>query len=423
MDIGLGAKRSRRYRATAVDVERASSRVLAVVGPLAEIDDEHICAVLAGATDCSPPTRVGLVPRSDTPLWNYESRDWRKAVTHRADLDTTNLGELVTQVHSRPGTRKPLEVLICGNYLVVDYSHALGDGLLGAVLLALLGGADGVHPAMLAKDLSKWAIWTAALRHFVLNPVNALRVLSLRRTNNEVVQPTGANRIADWESARCGFTALIEPATLAELRSWASRRYPGMSCASLTVALLAAALRDEGIEVDERVTVLVDCRRYLAARHRESQGNLAAGIPIRVPAGSSPLDVRRQMRKAIEARRPFARLVIAEVKARLMGGSMAADRRPGADDVDVPDRVRLTVSDLGRLRILEGLRWKTNAQLPSASAYVETDGPDAIDIEVTELLGAQSVTASFCSKMIPPSVIATAFKRMCDDPFGVLESL
>ncbi|MDX1887051.1 hypothetical protein [Mycolicibacterium sp. 120270] len=314
-------------------------------------------------------------------------------------------------------------MLICGNYLVVDYSHALGDGLLGAVLLALLGGADGVHPAMLAKDLPKWAIWTAALRHFVLNPVNALRVLSLRRTNNEVVQPTGANRIADWESARCGFTALIEPATLAELRSWASRRYPGMSCASLTVALLAAALRDEGIEVDERVTVLVDCRRYLAARHRESQGNLAAGIPIRVPAGSSPLDVRRQMRKAIEARRPFARLVIAEVKARLMGGSMAADRRPGADDVDVPDRVRLTVSDLGRLRILEGLRWKTNAQLPSASAYVETDGPDAIDIEVTELLGAQSVTASFCSKMIPPSVIATAFKRMCDDPFGVLESL
>jgi hypothetical protein len=408
------------YRASAIDIERASSRVLALVGPVADISEDHICEVLTQAAESSPTVHIALNPRTDCRYWDYRSRDWRQAVTRRSDLDTTDLGQLLIQIHNRPGMPNPLEVLICGDYLVVDYSHGLGDGRLGAMLpAALLGRDEAARVASLSKRLPSSALWAALLRHFALHPSKAGKVLRLRKSNKQAPLESGGRRITDWESAKHSAMAHMEGGVVAELRDWTSSRFPGTTAAAATVAVVAAALRAEGVEVDEQVTMLVDCRRYFGRQHRDCHGNFVVGIPIRVPPGSSPSEVGGQMRQAIDSGRPLARLIVAEAKARLARPTGP----PASRHCDVPDRIRLTISDLGRLTIFDHLRWRTGAQPPQAAAYVEPDGPDAIDLEVTEIFGVRTFTASFCSKMIAQSVIETAFKRMCEDPVRILRTI
>jgi hypothetical protein len=419
VDIASGTEKVGRYLATGIDIERASSRVLALVGPLADISEKYMAAVLAEAAECVPTARLALDPRPASRSWSYRRRDWREVIVRRHDLDTADLGQLLTDIGNRPGDRLPLEVVICGDYLIVDYSHALGDGKLGAMLLALLGNDGALRPESLAPSIPRHAPWKALIRHFAMHPSRARDVMRLRKTNQQALAKVGDLRAENWESARRGMTAYMEPATVAEFRSWSAPRFPDSSSASLTVALLAESLRTHGVVVDEHVTILVDCRRYFEPQYQAGHGNFAVGIPILVPAGSSPTDVRRQMREAIESGRPLARLGVAELKARLGRPEVPAP----AEQADVPDRVRLTVSDLGRLTVVENLHWKAKAQPPRVAAYVETDGPDAVDVEVTELLGGRTFTASYCSEMLASSTIEAAFKRMCDDPFAVLRSL
>ncbi|MGV0835523.1 hypothetical protein [Mycolicibacterium thermoresistibile] len=398
-------------------MELASSRVLALVGPVADLSVDRICAVLEEAAASSPTAHITLWPTTDHRRWNYRSRDWRQLVSVRPDLDTGDLSRLLIEVRHRPGVRAPLEVLICGDYLVVDYSHGLGDGTLGALLPAVLLGYDAGATALSAR-LPRWAPVPALLRHFALRPRRVGQLMRMRRSGPpaHAVHPTRC--ITDWESARRSVTAYMDAGAVAELRAWTSVHCPDATNAAVTLTLLTAALRSAGVPLDEEITVLVDCRRYLGPENRGRHGNFAVGIPIHAPPGCAPDSIATQLRAAIESGRPLARLCVAELKARLDRSGPPRRTR----HVDVGDRVRLTVSDLGRLTLFDHVRWRSGGAPPQAIAYVEPDGPDAIDLEVAELLGARTFTASFCAKMVDPTVLETAFRRMCEDPVGILRA-
>ena len=411
--------RTPRYWASAIDIERASSRVLAVVGPVADLSVDRIAAVLADAAASSPTAHIALSPRSDRRRWVYRVRDWRRVVSVRPDLDTADLGRLLMQLRDRPGGRSALEVLICGDYLVVDYSHGLGDGRLGVLLPAvLLGDRRPGAAELLAPSLPRWAPVPALFRQFALHPRRALAVLRMRKSGRRAVPERGTGRITDWESARRSVTAYMEPRAVAALRAWTSAHFPGATAAAATVTLLSAALRMEGVRVDDEVTILVDCRRYLRPRHRDGHGNFAVGIPIHAPRAATPSSIGTQMRMALESGRPLARLSVAEVKARVA----RPNPPPEPDQGGSPDRVRLTVSDLGKLRPFDHIRWKAGDAPPQAIAYVESEGPGAMDLEVTEVCGGRTFTASFSATMVEPAVVANAFQRMCEDPVGVLRA-
>lgn len=240
----------------------------------------------------------------------------------------------------------------------------------------------------------------------------------MRNSGARPVADGDSRRITDWRSARHSVTAYMEPAAVASLHAWTASHFPDTPAAASTVTLLAAALRAEGVRVDDEVTILVDCRRYLRPRQRGGHGNFAVGIPIYAPPESTPSTIGTQIRAALEAGRPLARLSVAEVKARLA----TKTAHPCAPHLEVPDRVRLTVSDLGKLRPFDHIRWKAGDAPPQAIAYVESEGPDAMDLEVTEVCGGRTFTASFSATMVEPAVVANAFQRMCEDPVGVLRA-
>jgi hypothetical protein len=222
-------------------------------------------------------------------------------------------------------------------------------------------------------------------------------------------------RIEYWESAKCSVGAYLNPASVDRLRAWAKDNCAGATTASVTVALWMAALRAEGVRIDDRVMILINCRRYLRDGYRTTQGNFAVGIPIAIPRSGSPKVIAALVRRVIDSGWPLAILGMAEVSSLV--------RRPPAQEesraVVVPDRLRLAVSDLGRLTMFDGLTWRTGRP-PQFAAYLEPDGPDALTLLVDEMAGGRTFTASFCSKMIDPSVVESALARMCDDPVGLV---
>lgn len=407
-----------RYRSTALDRALAPARTVATVGPIEGLSADRLGTILDAVARCSPVPRSMLIPEGGRRRWDYDTTTSDHVVTSRPDLDTDDQAALVTAVRNRPGPRRPLEVIVCGDHLVLDYSHGVGDGQLGILGLAVLAGGDESRAPILAAGLPSTAVWTAAWRHYRSRPSALADVVRLRKQHKQFdVGRDGEplRRIDHWQSAKCSVGAHLDASRVEDLRAWTKRCRPGATTASVTVALWMAALRAEGVRIDDRVMILINCRRYLGDAYRTAQGNFAVGIPIVMPPSGSPEDIARLTRRVIDSGWPLAILGMAELTSAL--------HRPQAseatDVVDVPDRLRLAVSDLGRLTAFDGVTWKPGRP-PQFSAYLEPDGPDALTLLADDLSGGRTFTASFCSEMIAPSVVSGALQRMCADPIGLL---
>lgn len=414
------SNRPTRYRPTANDCATALERVVTVLGPVAGLDVGRVRELLnrAGASD--PATRITLVPRVGSRTWEYRALDTDQAVFTLPDIDTSDLGKLLTEIGNRPGERQPLEVFICGEYLVVDYPHGIGDGRFGVTLLAALASGKDEIACSLVKALPSYAAWLALGRHLVAHPASIRDVLTLRRENAEIVKTHGriadTRQITDWKTSTHCETAFMEPESVSQLRTWASSYAAGSTTASVTVALWTAALRSEGVRTDERAVMLIDCRRYLSGEYKGAHGNFAVGMPI--PLHPSPSEITRNVRQVIDSGWPAATLAYAEVTSWLT--RRTEPPRSGLNEV--PDRLRLVVSDLGRLAIDDKVTWANGQRHPQHAAYLEPDGPDAITLLVSEVAGGRTFTASFCTEMVEPGVIKRALNRMNTDPVGVLEA-
>lgn len=409
------------YRSTALDRALAPARTVVVVGPVAGLDEEAMRAVLRTAQNSSPTPRIALEPRTDSRVWGYGDQ-LDKRVATRDDLDTSDLGRLVTEIRRTVEPDGSLQVLICGDYVVVSYSHGVADGQLGVLLPAMLTTGDTASAPSVARGLEPSAIWTALWKHYRANPTALKHFWNLRK-EHKVATPGGRQRrIRDWRASTVSFSAYLEPDELNRLRRWAKTTWPAATSASITVAMWLAALRDEGVEVDDKVMILMNCRRYLDPEYAALHGNFAVGIPLRLPGCPSPETVAAVTRSVIDSGWPIAILGMAEIKARKPGSKDPAPDEP-SDGVVVGDRIRAAVSDVGRLRGYESHPWVPGSRPPQLSAYLEPDGPDAVPLLVSELAGGQTLTASYCTQMVEPGVIESAVRRMCSDPIGLLETM
>lgn len=410
---------SPRYRSTALDRALAPARTVVAVGPIADLDPTAMRSVLRTAQNSSATPRLALVPQLDQREWGY-SNDLDQVVTIVDHVDTSDLGRLVTEIRTRPEPTGALHVMICGDYIVVDYSHGIADGQFGVILPALLSTGDTARADLVASNLKPTAVWSALWKHYRAEPAAVKDFWRLRREHKTTTDPGVQRTIRDWHAATRSYSGYLSPTEVTRLRSWAKAVWPGATSASTNVALWLAALHAEGVPVDDRVMILINCRRYLGPEHATTQGNFAVGIPIRLPGLPSPSTVAGITRDILESGWPVAILAMAEVKARLPGRGATPGEPP--DGVVVGDRIRAAVSDVGRLRIYEPHPWVPGDRPPQLSAFIEPDGPDAVPLLVSELAGGQTFTASFCTEMVERSVIESAVDRMCSDPIGLLQA-
>ncbi|WP_315770908.1 hypothetical protein [Rhodococcoides kroppenstedtii] len=413
------------YASTQLDRTFAPARTIAVLGPTTGLDADAVRAALTAARTASPTSRIALDPRADQRIWAYrDDIAGGIAVTDRPDLPTDDLGELMNLVRDRGGPRLALEVVLCGDYVAVDYSHGVGDGQFGVLLLAV-AAADpdgGLAPTLapaLPSDATRRALW----RHYRENP-RALR--DLRRVRAEHARPDTADdgvptrTVDNWAKTKTCRAEFMTPEVSAALEAWAREHAPGATAASVTVALVNAALRAEQVVLDDHVMILFNCRRYLAEEDRTGHGNFAIGIPVRIGAGATPGLVATVMKDVIDSGWPLAVLGVAGAKSALTRHRAA----PAADDagpITVPDRLRLAVSDLGNVTSLyRHLHFADDGRPAQMTATLEPDGPDGITVLVSRLNKGRTLAATFCADMIDPDVVTRALRRACLDPVALL---
>lgn len=416
---------SPRYRATAMDRVFADSRIVALTGPSTGQGADAARSTLASAQSSSGASRVALEPRSDSSSWRYRTDLASTNIDRLLDADTNDLGRLLTDIRHRSGGRDTLDVLIRGNYMAIDYSHGIGDGQMGVMLLAALSNdRDGSRGPALAVSLPPNATWQALRRHYRAHPAALRQFWQLRNTHKPRPTPDGERPevIEDWESgnvSRCGY---MRPEIVRKLEQWRKAEAKGATSASVSVALWTAALRAENVDVDDHVTILFNSRRYLGPEYAGAHGNFAVAIPLHLPATSSPADIAHTMRAVIDSGWPIAVLGMSEIKDRI--ASVRA--RPGRSETGSPAtagrRFRVAVSDLGRLPMFDHVEWSGESGPPQLAASLDPDGPDGSTMLISELGGGRTYTASFCRKFLEPDIIDAALHRLCNDPVGLLDN-
>ncbi|MGB3770917.1 MAG: hypothetical protein WBA00_07230 [Rhodococcus sp. (in: high G+C Gram-positive bacteria)] len=412
------------YPSTELDRTFAPAQTLAVIGPVVGLDEDAARAMLSAAENASPTARIRLDARPDQRHWPYRSDIASgTAVSSRPDLATDDLGELMDRVRARSGKRAPVEIVLCGDYAVVHYSHGVGDGQLGVTLVGAAAGDPGFAMARsLAPSLPSDAIRSAVRRHFSANP-SALRDFWRLRAHHkkrpdDAASPT--RELTNWEASKTTRAAYMSADRVAELRAWSAEHAPDATSASVSVALMVAALRAEGVDLDEHVMILFNCRRYLDEKHRAGHGNFAIGIPLLLPKAPSPGAVAAIMRQVIDSGWPIAVLALADVKATLKRHRVRPAPVVGENTITVSTRPRLAVSDLGNLRLYDHLNWRDDGRPRQMTAALEPDGPDGISILISQVQGARTYSASFVGAMIDPAVVERALARACSDPVSLL---
>ncbi|WP_068147388.1 hypothetical protein [Rhodococcoides corynebacterioides] len=414
-----------RYASTPLDRTFVPARSIAVLGPITGVTVDAVRGVLTAARSASPTPRIALDPRADQRIWTYrDDIAGGVAVTARPDLPTDDLGELMNRIRERDGARLPVEVVLCGDYVAVDYSHGVGDGQFGTLLVGVVAGdPDGTLAPTLAPALPTDATRRALWRHFRENPRAARDLLRVRA---EHARPDTADEglptrtVDNWVKTKTCRAEFMPPEVSAALEAWAREHAPGATAASVTVALVNAALRAEQVALDDHVMILFNCRRYLAERDRAGHGNFAIGIPVRLGAGATPGLVATVMKDVIDSGWPLAVLGASEAKSALTRHRIA----PVADDtgpVTVPNRLRLAVSDLGNLTgLYRHLDFEHDDRPVQMTATLEPDGPDGITVLVSRLNKGRTLAATFCADMIDPDVVTRALRRACLDPVALL---
>ncbi len=418
------------YRATAMDRVFADSRIIAVTGP-SRLDPDGTRRTLSAAENASATPRLALEPDPDEPTWAYRN-DLKNDVAIMDHLETDDLGHLLTAIRQRPGHRNSLHVLICGDYLAVDLSHGIGDGQMGVQMLGTFSSdPDGSRAHGLAVALPPNATWQALRRHYGAHPAALRQFWALRTTHKRRPETSeSTRRIEDWESAKVSTSRHMSPQNVAALRTWAKTHFPGATAASVSVALWSAALRAENVDVDDRIMVLFNSRRYLDPEHHGAHGNFAVGIPLRFPADTSPAAIADTMRQVIDSGWPIAILGMSELKdaissrrGRTATNSITTNSSTTPSITEVPHRLRLAVSDLGKLPMLDHLDWCDDGRPPQFAASLDPDGPDGITMLISEVAGGRTYTASYCSKFVDEDTVESALRRLCDDPLPLLQKL
>ncbi|MEH3156378.1 MAG: hypothetical protein PGN29_13905 [Gordonia paraffinivorans] len=409
------------HRPSALDRALAHTRNIAVFGPVPDLDRELLTVRLRSIAADVP--RLRLDPFSADGTWTrrtdtlvVEDIDAPAPPGDLPDVPGAQLGVIAT--HLRQHDPVPLRVAVCADHLVVDHSHGLGDGRLAPALQAvLLDSAPPAVHAALAHDAPSGSVRRALADQVLRHPRRLAEVRRLRAENSRtetVSEPTAL------DPARVRTISItVAPDRIAALRERISTM-DGASDASSTVAIWVAALRRAGVATDEVVQVLVDCRRYLR-RGDAGMGNLAIALPIRMPAPVTPASVRRRVRAATESAWPLAVLGINATRARLHRG--IPDPAPeSATPVRTSPHVRLSVSDIGRLPIFDGVVPPPPAAPPQLGAGIDPDGPEALTLLVSETGGARTLSATFHTDVIDARAVHAALVDISRDPVAVLET-
>ncbi len=416
------------YKATAMDMLRSDSRLIGGLGPADFGGIERVRARLRKLGSAGPAARLGLRVTPSTQQWTYEPDAICADVKSAPPITAAGIADALVELSSTASAEVPLRGRLAGEYLLLDLSHGLSDALLPVELYAYLAdpSEDPPLPTWATAPVVKSPLPRAFSSWAVRNPCKVGAVLAGRlRASRPASTATGAETTAEttavprripWTRSPAVATATSRPGAPTALRNWRDRNAPEVSVASMLCGSVANAMAAQGISVAQSLTFLFDCRRYLPTSDLVL-GNFAVGIDFHRLDPASPRAVHRAVAHAIENGRPLAAGALSALSYLRTRAALPAT---AVDSAPVNADSRLTFSDIGRIRQLDGIAWTAEPEKSQFYPLSEPALPDSIVITSMHVRDTFQVSASFHGNVFDVETVQSALDVALSDPIAML---
>jgi hypothetical protein len=359
---------------------------------------------LATIAAAGPHTRVGLNPRPGRRMWRYDP-DVTVPVHRLPDAVTNDAAAVLEHVRRRPGYHAPLEVHVSQRVIALDVDHGLGDGHFGVdLILALFAHSLGGTSTWVTDDETPLAL-PLALAHTFAHPAR-LRMLWKYAAGLRAAQAgdpnTASGERVPWSPSPSVLIARVDADAEAAVNEWRHAHLDKSGSAAVWLYLVRQALLAAGLRMTGRVTVAIDCRRYVP-RPRTVNGNFIFGVDIPLAVDERLPTTIARLRELTEAAVPLAAVGAVSARALLPHGRRPSGPSPcvGAAPADV------MYTDMGNLTVLEDLPWHGDDER-LATALIDPAGPHSVTILNARLGAARTVAVSFHDNCVDRRVIETA---------------
>lgn len=407
----LRRRQSDTVRVAPLDVQHSNRRSAVVVGPVRLPSLDELTTRFLSMAAVGPETRVGLEPSTTSARWRYAPQAVGGAVAETVLPAGADPITLLSTVRRGPGGG--IRVLTADDYLVIDFSHGLGEvPLLHTVIDVLFGNAD---PA----DRRLWEPYRQCTRPLLTAGVRAIglgpqRLLPLWRQHRRYVHAplkhveTEVPDAVDIAPSPATRIARISASEVAELRAQRDSMLPGVSMFAIYTHALYEALAEAGFDIDATITLPFDVRRYLPRGH-DTLASFSAGLDFVLDREAGPRRLHTQMAAANSMARPVANLIASTLKSR------AAMRSGHTDTWSVParPRMRLLHSSIGT--IPRSGQWPFTDPA-EARVLVASDpaGPGGVTVTTSTVTGALWMTAEFHDSLFDAERVGIALDSVAE---------
>ncbi|MFT4087024.1 MAG: hypothetical protein QM658_07670 [Gordonia sp. (in: high G+C Gram-positive bacteria)] len=397
-------------RASVLDRMHAGARSTGVIGPIALPTAEVAAQRLRVFAELGPASRIALRPDPSASRWGHHPDDLLAAVR------TLPAPTAPEDLFAHADATVPLRLSIAGDYLLTEHDHGLGDVQLALVAaLMAAGGLDGRDQELLRSvDPRRAGLITAVARTYGTRPSRAIATLQQIRVRSTDASSTSSaatmtRRDVQGDPMRTR-TAFVERDQLAALR--ASRRSGGPSAKTLMMCGLVRAFREAGVDLDDRISIPVDLRRYLAAS-KNPLANMVAAVEFAYLPDEDPAVLHERVAQAVAAGRPVAAAVRSSLAGRrALAAGPAVDESPAE-----PPRPAILISGVHDLPLFHRFDWLSDDQrtlMMRAAPY----GGTGLTVITAELSGRLTLTTTFDSGWHDPNVISAALHAFAADPIA-----
>ncbi|WP_415975827.1 hypothetical protein [Rhodococcus sp. 077-4] len=419
------------YTVHETDVALAGNWTVVALGPIDHGGVAGIRRALRTAMSIGPAARLGLLPDRTSRRWRYDPERLLRAVRQDSPITEDEYDSAMADVLSTHDQAEPISIVVRGDHVVFYMDHGIGDGQMIINIshtLADVTARHGIVPQWATAARTDRPLAVATLRCFGSDPRRLLRLLRSRlrppareldlRTKGAATVDGSTNRLVASPSITSSVCVVADAATIEcthELTRWRDAHRPGQSISILFFAALDAALRSQGVVVDDVAKVLFDVRRYLPA-HLSTLANLSAGIDVALPDTTDTAMLSRRWKGIIDSGHPVANLVLVSLHSKLgrLRSSSTPETPPPASDT-----VRLALSDIGRHPRLNDIGFIGE----STSAYRAMVAPAShghVTLTTARLRNSIRVTASFHAEFVDADTIRRALRLACSTPIELL---
>jgi hypothetical protein len=207
----------------------------------------------------------------------------------------------------------PLHLHLAAPWLFVKFDHGLGGGRLFTELIAAIGCDEPGFALPVPDSRCRHPGMRAAVNMLGRNPFRLLADLdevNRRGHASRALVPTDGVVSIAYARSRPGF--------LDDLRRIRDRRFPGVSLTAMITSCFLNCLHDEGIEVEDTVSFLVDLGRYLPPGVG-TLSNFVGTAPVHVSTPFDPQQLMAGINEYTEGARSLVRFGMAYAMTLLHG--------------------------------------------------------------------------------------------------------